>query len=68
MHPRLFQSKKGEILDISIGDNGATSLLRIACRFSRLVGRMIDSRCIVVAWLLYVHGKHIRSCRDGQLT
>ena len=22
----------------------------------------------VVALLLYVHGKHLRSCRDGQLT
>ena len=24
-------------------------------------------RCIVVL-LFYVHGKHLRSCRDGQLT
>ena len=23
---------------------------------------------IVVALLFYVHGKHLRSCRDGQLT
>ena len=24
--------------------------------------------CIVVVLLFYVHGKHLRSCRDGQLT
>ena len=23
---------------------------------------------VVVAFLFYVHGKHLRSCRDGQLT
>ena len=23
---------------------------------------------VVVAMLFYVHGKHLRSCRDGQLT
>ena len=23
---------------------------------------------IIVALLFYVHGKHLRSCRDGQLT
>ena len=28
------------------------------------VGRMV----VVVALLFYVHGKHLRSCRDGQLT
>ena len=25
-------------------------------------------RFVVVALLFYVHGKHLRSCRDGQLT
>ena len=24
--------------------------------------------CCFVALLFYVHGKHLRSCRDGQLT
>ena len=23
---------------------------------------------VVVALLFYIHGKHLRSCRDGQLT
>ena len=27
---------------------------------------LMDS--VVVALLFYVHGKHLRSCRDGQLT
>ena len=26
------------------------------------------ARLLVVALLFYVHGKHLRSCRDGQLT
>ena len=28
----------------------------------------VPGRCIVVVLLFYVHGKHLRSCRDGQLT
>ena len=27
-----------------------------------------DCVVVVVALLFYVHGKHLRSCRDGQLT
>ena len=27
-----------------------------------------DSIVVVIALLFYVHGKHLRSCRDGQLT
>ena len=27
-----------------------------------------ESCCFVVVLLFYVHGKHLRSCRDGQLT
>ena len=27
-----------------------------------------DIVVVVVALLFYVHGKHLRSCRDGQLT
>ena len=25
-------------------------------------------RCCCIVLLFYVHGKHLRSCRDGQLT
>ena len=27
-----------------------------------------SQKAIIVALLFYVHGKHLRSCRDGQLT
>ena len=27
-----------------------------------------STKNVVVALLFYVHGKHLRSCRDGQLT
>ena len=30
------------------------------------LGRQLS--CYFVALLFYVHGKHLRSCRDGQLT
>ena len=28
----------------------------------------LSETVVVVALLFYVHGKHLRSCRDGQLT
>ena len=28
----------------------------------------LDIVVVVVVLLFYVHGKHLRSCRDGQLT
>ena len=31
-------------------------------------GTILDRLLFVVALLFYVHGKHLRSCRDGQLT
>ena len=31
-------------------------------------GQSMISNVVVVALLFYVHGKHLRSCRDGQLT
>ena len=30
--------------------------------------RSVGFVVVVVALLFYVHGKHLRSCRDGQLT
>ena len=39
---------------------------------SRVDVRVVTEICkvvvVVVALLFYVHGKHLRSCRDGQLT
>ena len=29
---------------------------------------LLSARVVVVALLFYVHGKHLRSCRDGQFT
>ena len=31
-------------------------------------GHHLDIVVVVVVLLFYVHGKHLRSCRDGQLT
>ena len=32
------------------------------------IGAFFVDQVVVVALLFYVHGKHLRSCRDGQLT
>ena len=32
------------------------------------INMLFSAHSIVVALLFYVHGKHLRSCRDGQLT
>ena len=37
------------------------------CRAGGLI-LMLVMLFVVVALLFYVHGKHLRSCRDGQLT
>ena len=40
-----------------------------ACQLSYLDRNLtISVVVVVVALLFYVHGKHLRSCRDGQLT
>ena len=31
-------------------------------------GKFVDGQGWLVVLLFYVHGKHLRSCRDGQLT
>ena len=33
-----------------------------------LITILLATDVVVVASLFYVHGKHLRSCRDGQLT
>ena len=40
---------------------------KLCCRLHLCLGSSI---CVVVVvdLLFYVHGKHLRSCRDGQLT
>ena len=39
------------------------------CVFSEMAGCYSFKVVVVVVVLLsYVHGKHLRSCRDGQLT
>ena len=37
-------------------------------RFDYCLSCDIEVVIVVVALLFYVHGKHLRSCRDGQLT
>ena len=35
---------------------------------ARSAGHRLTELVVVVVLLFYVHGKHLRSCRDGQLT
>ena len=55
---------------------------KVSCKFIRgapktfmgygngveMEGTLICCIVVIVALLFYVHGKHLRSCRDGQLT
>ena len=49
---------------------GATSGVKPNVRKYILLQLINNGIClvVVVALLFYVHGKHLRSCRDGQLT
>ena len=43
----------------------------VCCVFSLAVSKKTSRyfySSVVVVLLFYVHGKHLRSCRDGQLT
>ena len=49
---------------------GLSQLRKIVVRLTNrpnMTLAVYRGRCIV-ALLFYVHGKHLRSCRDGQLT
>ena len=37
-------------------------------RWSKVIGKNSLVVVVVVELLFYVHGKHLRSCQDGQLT
>ena len=44
------------------------SCLVIACWLDEVFKINYNVVVVVVVLLFYVHGKHLRSCRDGQLT
>ena len=46
------------------GGAAAPPLFLRLCITDRAIGHLSNA----VALLFYVHGKHLRSCRDGQLT
>ena len=43
---------------------------RLIGKLKKLCDKILPSQMVVllVVLLFYVHGKHLRSCRDGQLT
>ena len=44
-------------------------LLRSFCMYESAKNELKENnKVLVVVLLFYVHGKHLRSCRDGQLT
>ena len=40
----------------------------MVCVFNMCFDKTMAVVVVVVDLLFYVHGKHLRSCRDGQLT
>ena len=49
-------------------DNGFVINLLETSKRLRTIKKDVVSSVVVVALLFYVHSKHLRSCRDGQLT
>ena len=43
-------------------------VIKMVCAFVSKASPIESSIVVVVVLLFYVHGKHLRSCRDGQLT
>ena len=50
------------MLDLKTINISFNDIIVLDCYFTDVVA------FVVVALLFYVHGKHLRSCRDGQLT
>ena len=40
----------------------------VICVGRQIANVVVTCVVVVVVLLFYVHGKHLRSCRDGQLT
>ena len=60
----VYRSKK--ILAIFLGSHLGNIPEKFESHWPKGLGG--DSIKFVVALLFYLHGKHLRSCRDGQLT
>ena len=56
----INQNKKAVLIEIK---SFVTTKNRLLCPLA-----WTSHVVVVVALLFYVHGKHLRSCRDGQLT
>ena len=67
-HQALFSSKDKSKKKIKV--SSAAILLDASRVNSHQLFAIIHSlgAVVVVVLLFYVHGKHLRSCRDGQLT
>ena len=62
MYAPLFPREGESSLSIS-----GIELIMI-CSIKTNYAAQLNSQVVVVKLLFYVHGKHLRSCRDGQLT
>ena len=59
-----YTVKKSVDFTVKYLESGCQFFYRYFTAFTRRTVLVV----VVVALLFYVHGKHLRSCRDGQLT
>ena len=64
--PLTYES--GALLIALRGPAHKTNKLTVTASPEIFLSEGKDKVCCIVALLFYVHGKHLRSCRDGQLT
>ena len=63
-----MQSLPGDIRDVSVAICIKQHLLFIGLYHVNVITTVKAFAVVVVVLLFFVHGKHLRSCRDGQLT
>ena len=62
-----YTRKSSASVQIRVCYKGVVKIESRSC-FNMKNGHHLRIVVVVVALLFYVHGKHLRSCRDGQLT
>ena len=65
---RLKEKKLLQKFAVTLKKFSAQGAKKVEYGMCKKGGKASHSLIVIVVLLFYVHGKHLRSCRDGQLT